>query len=76
MRLGRNLCDTYLSALTKFRSGALPVTGVMDKIVHLQKSVDLNTTVQIRARFCPREASVTQDMKNFNFYANLCSRLP
>ena len=76
MGLGRNLCDTYLSALTKFRSGALPVTGVMDKIVHLQKSVDRFTTVEIRAPFYPRGATVTLDMKHYNFHANLCSRLP
>ena len=40
MSFGRNHCYTYLSTLTNFLRGALPITGVIDERVLCQKSID------------------------------------
>ena len=63
MRFGTKYCHTYVSLHTKFLKGALPGTGVIDKRVLCQKSIDPKMTAKIRARNQMRGLTVTHDMK-------------
>lgn len=63
MSFGRNHCYSYLSTLTNFLRGALPITGVIDERVLCQKSIDPKMTAKIRARIQMRGLTVKHDMK-------------